>query len=110
MKIAIPITHGRACLRLDDCEQVALIEIGGADKTVIGPSYLTTPPRELDTVPHWLRNQGASVIIVGSVNPRMRDLFSRNGIGLVVSGRAESVKDLVSAYLAGTLEAGHVRG
>ena len=77
-----------------------------ASKTITGASYLTPPPHEPGVLPRWLGEQGADVIIAGGMGQRAQGLFSQNGIEVVVGAPVEKPEDIVSAYLAGTLEAG----
>ena len=77
-----------------------------ASKTITGASYLTPPPHEPGVLPRWLGEQGTDVIIAGGMGQRAQGLFSQNGIEVVVGAPVEKPEDIVSAYLAGTLEAG----
>jgi len=106
MKIAIPVADGRLCMHFGHCEQFALVEVDDGNKTVTGTSYLTPPPHEPGVLPRWLHEQGANVIIAGGMGRRAQGLFSQNEIEVVVGAPAEKPEDVVSAFLAGTLEAG----
>jgi len=106
MKIAIPMADGRLCMHFGHCEQFALVQVDDAGKTITGTSYLTPPLHEPGVLPRWLHEQGANVIIAGGMGQRAQGLFSQNEIEVVVGAPAEKPEDVVTAYLAGTLEAG----
>jgi len=106
MKIAIPVVDGELCMHFGHCEQFVLVEVDDTSKTIIGIGYLTPPPHEPGVLPRWLHEQGANVIIAGGMGQRAQGLFSQNGIKVVVGAPAEKPEDVVSAYLAGTLEVG----
>lgn len=106
MKIAIPVADGRLCMHFGHCEQFALVEVDDAGKTITGTSYLTPPGYEPGALPRWLHEQEANVIIASGMGQRAQSLFSQNGIEVVVGAPTEKPEDVVSAYLAGTLEAG----
>lgn len=106
MKIAIPMANGMLCMHFGHCEQFALVEVDDANKTVTGTSYLTPPAHEPGVLPRWLHEQGANLIIAGGMGQRAQGLFSQNGIEVVVGAPSEKPEDVVSAYLAGTLETG----
>lgn len=106
MKIAIPIADGKLCMHFGHCEQFALIEVDDGDKTVLESSYLTPPAHEPGVLPRWLHEQGANIIIAGGMGQRAQDLFSQNDIEVVVGAPTDTPEKVVSAYLAGSLEAG----
>ncbi len=106
MKIAIPIADGKLCMHFGHCEQFALIEVDDSAKTVAESSYLTPPAHEPGVLPRWLHEQGANIIIAGGMGQRAQDLFSKNDIEVVVGAPTETPEKVVSAYLAGSLEAG----
>jgi len=106
MKIAIPVVAGKLCMHFGHCEQFALVEVDDDNKTITRTGYLTPPAHEPGVLPRWLHEQGANIIIAGGMGQRAQGLFSQNGIEVVVGAPAEKPEDVVSAYLAGTLEAG----
>ena len=106
MKIAIPMAGGRLSMHFGHCENFAVVEIDAASKSIVGTTYPPSPPHEPGVLPRWLREQGADVIIAAGMGQRAQGLFSQNGIKVIVGAPAESPENLVSAYLAGTLEVG----
>lgn len=106
MRIAVPLANERLCMHFGHCEQFALVEVDEASQTIAGTRFLTPPPHEPGRLPRWLQEQGVNVVIAGGMGQRAQDLFSQNGIKVIVGVPAEEPEKLVSAYLAGTLEVG----
>jgi len=106
MKIAIPTVGGKLCMHFGHCEQFALVEVDDAAKAITSTSYLTPPGHEPGVLPRWLHEQGANVIIAGGMGQRAQGLLSQSGIEVVIGAPGETPENVVSAYLAGTLEVG----
>ncbi len=106
MRIALPVADGKLCMHFGHCEQFALVDVDEAAKTITAATSLTPPAHEPGVLPRWLHEQGAEVIIAGGMGQRAQGLFAQNGIRVVVGAAPGSPEDVVSAYLAGTLEVG----
>ena len=106
MKIAIPTASGALCMHFGHCEQFAMVEVDPSAKTITGAEFLPPPPHEPGLLPRWLGEQGANVIIAGGMGQRAQDLFTQNGIEVVVGASSGKPEEIVSSYLSGTLEAG----
>jgi ATP-binding protein involved in chromosome partitioning len=106
MKFAIPLTNGQLCEHFGHCEQFALIEADTASKQIRGTKLLTPPPHEPGVLPQWLHQQGAEVVIAGGMGQRAQQIFTQNGIKVVVGVPGDVPTTLVSAYLDGQLEVG----
>jgi len=106
MKIAIPTASGALCMHFGHCEQFAMVEADESAKTISGVEFLTPPPHEPGVLPRWLGEQGANVIIAGGMGQRAQNLFTQNGIEVVVGAPAGTPEEVAAAYLSGTLEAG----
>jgi predicted Fe-Mo cluster-binding NifX family protein len=83
-----------------------LVEIDDTTRQAKQTTYVTPPPHEPGVLPRWLHEQGANVIIAGGMGQRARELFSGNGIQVIVGAVSESPNDLVEAYLNGSLASG----
>jgi len=106
MKIAIPLANGRLCLHFGHCEQFAIVEVDPSTQKILGKESFVPPPHEPGVLPQWLHEQGANVIIAGGMGQRAQQLFAQNGIEVIVGASCGDPDEVVSAYLAGTLEAG----
>ena len=106
MKIAIPVAGGMLAMHFGHCEQFALVEADEASKALTATSFLTPPAHEPGALPRWLHEQGANVIIAGGMGRRAQDLFSQNGITVIVGAAGGSPEELASAYLDGSLATG----
>ena len=106
MKIAIPVTEDRLSAHFGHCEAFAIIEADQQGKTIVSKSVHQAPPHEPGLLPRWLHELGADVIIAGGMGQRAQQLFTQNGIKVVVGAPAEAPEQLALAYLDGTLRAG----
>ncbi|MBN1514270.1 MAG: NifB/NifX family molybdenum-iron cluster-binding protein, partial [Phycisphaerae bacterium] len=87
-------------------EQFAVLEVDPAAQTVLKSEYLVPPAHEPGVLPRWLHGQGVNVIIAGGMGQRAVQLFTQNGVKVVVGASGGTPDEIATAYLAGTLEAG----
>ena len=64
------------------------------------------PPHEPGVLPRWLSELGANIIIAGGMGRRAQDLFTENGIKVVVGAVSETPEKLAQAYLQNILVVG----
>ena len=106
MKIAIPLANGRLSMHFGHCEQFALVQVDDATNKAGQTELLTPPAHEPGVLPRWLHEQGATVIISGGMGQRAQQLFTQNGIAVVVGAPPDTPEQIVSAYLEGVLQTG----
>ena len=106
MKIAIPISAGRLSMHFGHCEQFAIIEADPQSKEILNTTLHPAPTHEPGALPRWLSEQGAEVILAGGMGMRAQQLFTQNGITVVVGASAEEPQKLVMDYLNGILKSG----
>ena len=106
MKIAIPVAEGRLSAHFGHCDEFAIFDADQQGKEIVSKSMHQAPPHEPGLLPRWLHDLGAEVIIAGGMGQRAQQLFTQNGITVVVGAPVESPEQLASAYLNGTLQAG----
>jgi len=106
MKIAIPVEAGRVSMHFGHCREFALYEVDETDRTIRGKTTHTPPPHEPGVLPRWLHELGADVIITGGMGPRAQQLFTQNGISVILGSPADAPEQVAAAYLNGTLQPG----
>lgn len=106
MKIAIPLANGRLSMHFGHCEQFAIVDVDETTKKAGETELLAPPGYEPGVLPRWLGEQGATVIIAGGMGMRAQQLFTQNGITVVVGASVDTPEQLVSAYLDGSLQTG----
>lgn len=106
MRIAIPLADGKLSMHFGHCQHFALVDASQENLTIIGRRIVEAPPHEPGLLPVWLAEHGATVIIAGGMGQRAQGLFTEQGIKVVIGAPAETPEQLVSAYLAGTLQSG----
>lgn len=106
MKIAIPTAEGKLCMHFGHCAVFTIMDIDPETKTIIGTEEAVPPPHEPGVLPAWLAEKGATAIIAGGMGSRAQQLFAQNNIETIVGAPAGEPKDVIEAYLAGTLSTG----
>lgn len=106
MRIAIPMADGRLCMHFGHCERFALVDVDSRTGKIVNREDVVPPPHEPGLLPRWLAERGARVIIAGGMGQHAQSLFSENGIQVLVGAQPRTPEELVSNYLAGTIELG----
>jgi len=106
MRIAVPMAAGRLAMHFGHCESFAVLDTDVEAKTILNTDELDAPPHQPGLLPKWLADQGVEMVIAGGMGQRALQLFAQHGIQVVVGARSLPPKDIVEAYMAGTLSAG----
>lgn len=106
MRIAIPLADGRLCPHFGHCEQFAIIDVDDATKQIQTTTLKTPPPHEPGVLPRWLHDEGVQTILAGGMGQRAQQLFTANGVTVVVGVPAEAPEMLIRAFLDGALKVG----
>ncbi|MFW6253748.1 MAG: NifB/NifX family molybdenum-iron cluster-binding protein [Chitinivibrionales bacterium] len=104
MNIAIPVADGRLCMHFGHCQVFALISV--ENNSIVDQKELVPPPHEPGVLPRWLKQQGADAIIAGGMGMRAQQIFQQFGIDVVTGAPARQPREVVQAYIDGTLECG----
>lgn len=106
MRIAIPIVQEKLSPHFGHCEAFALFDADPDTGSILDHRTVPAPDHQPGLLPRWLAEQGAEMIIAGGMGGRAQDLFSQQGIRVVVGAPREDPALIVERYLAGTLETG----
>lgn len=106
MKIAIPVENGQLCTHFGHCREFAIYEADRGTRQVRAKTLHPAPPHEPGVLPRWLHGLGAEVIITGGMGQRAQQLFAEHNVEVVLGAVPAPVDDVVTAYLAGTLQSG----
>jgi len=106
MKIAVPLAGGKLATHFGHCERFALVEVDTAEKKITGTEEIDAPAHQPGLLPRWLSEHGANIIIAGGMGRHAQGIFAEHGIQVLVGAPAATPKNLVSSYLAGTLQTG----
>ena len=104
MKFAVPLAEGKLTAHFGHCQQFALLDVDGND--IKKTETLVPPPHEPGVLPRWLHELGADVIIAGGMGARAMDLFTQNGIKVIVGAPSLAPEELVKLYLNNKLQSG----
>ena len=104
MKIAIPTANGKLAMHFGHCEKFTIVNV--KNNKVVSIDDAVPPPHDPDVLPKWLGEQNVNVIIAGGMGIRAQNLFETNNIKVIVGAPADSVDNLVAAFLDNSLETG----
>jgi len=104
MRIAIPLVEGKLSQHFGHCQEFAIIDIDGES---IGNTELLNPPaHEPGVLPKWLSGLHVTVIIAGGIGQRAQQLFTNNGIEVIVGAPVDTAENIATAYINKTLTSG----
>lgn len=106
MKIAIPLAEGKLALHFGHCPSFAVFDVDQLHKKVLGRVDIPAPPHEPGLLPPWLAEKGVTLILAGGMGQRAQQLFTGQGIEVVVGVPAEAPELLVEKWLQGALATG----
>jgi len=108
VKVAVPVTDGVLSGHFGHCVEFALFEVDAARGSILGRQDVPAPEHQPGLLPGWLSSHGADVVIAGSMGGRARDLFARHQVAVVAGAPEGDPRELVMAFLAGTLSGNDV--
>ena len=106
MRIAMPVKDGRLCDHFGHAPQFAIFTVDPERGRIETEQVLEAPPHEPGVLPAWLAGQRADVVLTGGMGMRARQLLAAQGIAVVTGATSGKPRDVVEAYLAGTLAVG----
>lgn len=103
MRIAIPVSQGRLDPHFGHCRFFALIDADPDEKRVLTSKVVDAPPHEPGLLPAWLADQGAQLVLAGGMGSRAIQLFSEQGIQVIVGVPPLDPQTLAHNYLEGEI-------
>lgn len=103
MKIAIPTAQGLLCPHFGHCEEFTMVQVDPDTKTVRATERIPAPDHQPGMLPGWLRERGADVVIAGGMGGRAQDLFTQQGVAVIVGAPVAPPAEIVAAWLDGAL-------
>ncbi len=106
MKYAVPVTNGELAQHFGHCEHFALFDVDDQSKQITNKEDVPAPEHQPGLLPKWLSEKGASVIIAGGMGPMAQQLFSENGVKVVIGATESDPEKAVLDHLNGSLATG----
>lgn len=103
MKIAISAASGQVYAHFGRAPEFVFVTI--EDNKVVKQESIPNPGHTVGSIPEFVNQQGASVMIAGGMGPRAVNFFGQFGIDVIV-GVTGSIDDVIAKILDGTLEGG----
>ncbi|MCU0305252.1 MAG: hypothetical protein MUC56_14465 [Thermoanaerobaculales bacterium] len=105
MKIAIPLHEGRFSQHFGGADEFGLYTVDTTTGAVCERRRDVPPEHGRGIYPVWLRQQGATVVLAGGMGPRAVDIFTAQGIEVVLGVQGDDPEAVVRGFLDGTLVA-----
>jgi len=106
MRIAVPTANGLLCPHFGHCDEFTIVDVNPDTEEITNTHTIPAPDHEPGLLPKLLHEMEVTVIIAGGMGNRAQALFAQKGIKVCVGAPVAPPKDIVAAYLAGTLETG----
>ena len=103
MRIAIPVTNGKLSQHFGHCETFALAEVDRGSGELGEVTYAGAPAHAPGVLPQWLGASGVHVVIAGGMGRRAIDLFTQQGIEVIVGASSDTPEAIAQAYANKTL-------
>jgi predicted Fe-Mo cluster-binding NifX family protein len=100
-RIAIPIENGILSSHFGHCEKFAIVEV--INNEIVKISEEIPPEHVPGLYPRWVASFGVTDVIAGGMGQKAIDLFNQNNINAFVGAPVKSPKELVSDFIANTL-------
>jgi predicted Fe-Mo cluster-binding NifX family protein len=85
------------------CETFALLDVDEDQKTILKREDVEAPPHAPGLLPPWLAERGVQCVIAGGMGQRAQDLFTQQGVNVLVGAPSEVPEKLIEEYLSGRL-------
>ena len=106
MRIAIPVSQGNLDPHFGHCKFFTLIDVDPEGRKIITSTTVDAPPHEPGLLPAWLAKQGTDVVLAGGMGSRAIQLFTDQGVKVIVGVPQLDPDSLAIAYLAGEIGEG----
>jgi len=100
-KIAIPMENGKLCAHFGHCQTFAFVEV--VDNQIVNITEQTPPEHVPGLYPRWVAGFGVSDVIAGGMGQQAINLFNQQKINVFVGAPISNAKELVTAFLANSL-------
>lgn len=103
MKIFIPLMNGELTPHFGHCEEFAVITLDDPKGEIQSSERIEGPAHEPGSLPRFLIEQGADLVIAGGMGGRAKDMLVAKGIDVVVGGPALAPDEVVGLWQKGEL-------
>jgi ATP-binding protein involved in chromosome partitioning len=103
-KVALPVDGERLSTHFGHSGRFAIYDVKGGK--VVRETFAEPPPHAPGVIPTWLAEQGVNLVIAGGLGHRAISVFERAGIKVVCGAPEQPPREVVDAYLLGTLSTG----
>lgn len=103
MIIAIPTVDGHLNSHFGHSERFTFVQVNQDSKEIVSMTEQRAPEHQDGVLPNWLKQNNVDVVLAGNMGVKARQLLETLSISVISGAPEQDVKDLVKAYLAGSL-------
>jgi Mrp family chromosome partitioning ATPase/predicted Fe-Mo cluster-binding NifX family protein len=103
-RIALPVDGDRLSSHFGHSSRFAIFDVKGGE--IISETSEVPPPHAPGVIPSWLGDLGVKVVLAGGLGGRAIAMFEQCGITVVCGAPVDAPRNVVEAYLNGTLVVG----
>ncbi len=105
-RFAVPTSDGVLCAHFGHCQEFTLVDVDPQSKQILNKTTIPAPEHEPGLLPAWLADKGAGFIIAGGMGSRAQQLFTEQGVSVIIGAPSAEPEAVVRQYLSGTLVTG----
>jgi len=106
MRIVIPVSEGRLDPHFGHCRSFVLIDVEVEEQKILATTTMDAPPHEPGSLPIWIAEQGADLVLAGGMGGRAIQILADKGVEVIVGAPSIDPESVVRSYLAGEIGAG----
>ena len=106
MRIAMPVTDGLLSSHFGHCQQFAFYDVDQENKKTLTKEFIDSPPHNPGLLPGWVKENGGDIVIAGGMGQRAQQLFTMQGIEVLIGIPPGDPEKIVELFLDGGLRTG----
>ncbi len=106
MRIALPMAEGRLSPHFGRCEGFILVDVDPESRQITGRNNVQSPVHAPGAFPALLAQHGVTHVLASGMGPRAVNLFTQQGIEVVIGVLRDDVDQVVKEFLEGNLQTG----
>ncbi len=99
MKIAVPVANKVLCTHFGHCEIFSFFEIDEENKTIIKREDVTPPAHTPGSIPKWIAEQKANLLLAGGIGQMAQNILTQNGVKVIFGLNESDPEQAVLDYL-----------
>ena len=104
--MAFPSKGGCLSSHYGQAEHFIFHTINAQTREFVARKELLPPPHAPGVLPAWIAKQGVDIVLAGGMGDHAKELLEKSGIQVILGVPSLTIKDIVSNWVAGTIQSG----